>query len=161
MPDVIRVNQTLYSWTSTAHKIDNFPYEGIVAVDYEQKRERKVIFAARQQGIPLGMTAGKYMVPPWSLKMLKDTAEAFTDYLTEQGEGSYGDAVFQYLLNVSEPDAADVPLSVSVEYCVVSGKKDSYEEGIDELVTEFEITSLLITENGKQLWSAQRALNSP
>ena len=159
--DVVRVNQTLYSWTSTAHLVDDFPYEGIVAVDYDQKRERKVVYAARQQGTPLGMTAGKYMVPPWTMKFLKDSAEAFTDYLTEQGNGSYGDAVFQYLLQVTEPDSADAPITVSAEHCVISGKKDSYEEGIDELVTEFEITCLLMTENGKQLWSAIRALNSP
>jgi hypothetical protein len=161
MPDVVRVNQTLYSWNSTDHAIDNFPYEGIVGVNYEQTRKRKVVYAARKQGTPLGYTAGKYEVPSFTLKALKDTAEAITDYLTEIGEGSYGDAVFQYLLGVSEPDAADAPIKVSMEYCVVQGKKDVYDEGIDELVTEFDLATLLIVENSKQLWSAVRSLGSP
>lgn len=161
MGDVVRVNQTIYSWTSTAHLIDQQPYQGIVAVEYEQKRTRKRVYGARQQGTPLGFTSGKYEVPTFTMKFLKDSAETFTDYLNALGEGSYGDAMFNYLLQISEPDFADVPITVSIEGCMIEGRKSTYDEGIDELVDEFTIACLLVTENGKQLWSAVRSLNSP
>lgn len=156
MPDIVRVNNTIYSWNSCLQKIDNSPFIGIVDTAYEQKRERKIVYAGRKDGRPLGWTAGKYSAPTFTIKMLKDSAEAFTDYLTTQGNGSYGDAEWGYLLQIAEPVKGSRPLTISAPICVVVGKKDGAAEGIDELVTEFEIATLFFIENGKRLFSAQR-----
>lgn len=154
--DIVRVNNTIYSWNSCLQKVDNSPSTGIVEVSYEQKRERKIVYAGRKDGRPLGWTIGKYSAPTFTLKMLKDTAEAFTDYLTTQGKGSYGDAEFGYMLQIAEPVQGSRPLTISAPICVITGKKDSAAEGIDELVTEFELATLFFIENGKRLFSAQR-----
>lgn len=158
MPDVIRVNSTIFSWTSCRFLIDGQPWTGIVALDYEQKREKKVVYAAQQDGTPLGKTSGKYSVPSCSMKMLRDSADALTDYLTLTGLGSYGDAEFTILVQAIEPVIGAVPMTAILATCTIDGKKDGHEEGVDELLTEFEIGALSVTENGKQLWSLQRSL---
>lgn len=157
MPDIVRVNNTVYSWNSTLQKIDNSPWTEIVEVGYEQKRERKIVYAGRKDGRPIGWTIGKYSAPTFTLKFTRESAEAFTDYLTSIGKGSYGDAEFAYMLQIAEPILGSKPITVSAPICTVVGKKDAAAEGIDELVTEFEIATLYFIENGKRLWSAQRA----
>jgi hypothetical protein len=88
--------------------------------------------------------------------MLKDSADAFTDYLTIQGLGSYGDAEFTLQAQCIEPVAGSGAITATLETCTIDGKKDAHEEGVDELLTEFEIGCLQLTENGKQLWSLTR-----
>lgn len=161
MPDVIRINNTIYSWTSCRFLIDGQPWTGVVALDTEQKRERKVVHAARQDGRPLGKTSGKYSVPSTTLKMLKDSADALTTYLTVLGLGSYGDAEFTIMVQAIEPVIGAVPLSMILSVCTIDGEKDGHEEGIDELLTEFEVGVLSATKNGKQLWSAIRGIGQP
>jgi hypothetical protein len=158
MPDVIRIGHTIYSWTSCVFKIDNQPFTGLVALDYEQKRERVVQYGARPDGRPLGKTAGKYSVPSFSMKMLRDSADALTTYLTLKGLGSYGDAEFTIMVQVIEPVLGMVPMTTLAESCTIDGEKDGHEEGVDSLLTEFEIGCLQLTKNGKRLWSVQRGL---
>ena len=161
MPDILRVNATLYSWTSCRFLVDSQPWEGLVAVDYEQKRERKIVYAARQSGTPLGWTAGKYSVPTFTMKFLKDSYNALTDYLTtggsiSPGNGSYGDAEWSFMLQTVEPVIGAVPMTRVCYPVTIIGEKESHEEGVDELVTEVELACLRMYVNGKQLWSAQR-----
>jgi hypothetical protein len=156
--DFVRVNNTRYSWNSTRSLIDGAPTKGIVAVDYSQKRERKTVYAQQQDGRSMGFTAGKYSVDSFTLKFLKEWSQSFTDMLTGLGAGCYGDAEWTYIIQCVEPVLGAVPIQVVAGPCVITGKKDSYEEGVDELVDEFEILCLQLTENGKQLWSAVRSL---
>lgn len=154
MPDIVRVNDTVYSWNSTLHKIDNAPWTGILEVNWEEKLETKLVYAARRDGTPLGSPSGKYSVDGFTMKMLRDTANAFTDYLcTKTGKRQYGRARFNYMLQVSEPLPGLAPITASAGTCRVIGKKNAQAEGIDELVTEFSILCLTMTENGKSLWS--------
>lgn len=132
-----------------------------MSVDYEQKRERKIVYAARQQGTPLGWTAGKYSVPTFSMKFLRDSYDRLTDYLTtggliSPGNGSYGDAEWTFMLQTAEPTVGSTPITRRASPVVIIGEKESHEEGIDELVTEVELACLAMVVNGKQLWSAQR-----
>jgi hypothetical protein len=159
MPDIVRINQTVYSWNSTLHKFDNQPWTGVLDVAFEEKREVKIVYAAKQDGTPLGMTSGKYSVEGFTVKMLRDSGFALKKYLSDQGNGSYGDAVFDYLLQISEPTPGSPPLTTLIEGCRITNAKDSQAEGIDELVTEFTIAALLATTNDLQLWSAIRGLS--
>ncbi|HEX8795454.1 MAG TPA: hypothetical protein VF765_31105 [Polyangiaceae bacterium] len=160
MPDIVRINHTNLSWTSLVFKIDNQPWQGIVSLDYEQKRERKVVYASRQDGRPLGKTSGKYSVPSFTMKMLKDSALALKAYLSIKGLGSYGDAEFGMQIQATEPVLGVLPITISAETCTIDGDKDGYEEGIDELLTEFTIGCLQLTENGLRLWSVVRGLTA-
>jgi hypothetical protein len=156
MGDLIRVNNTILSWTSCIFTVDGDPYVGILSFDYEQKRERKVVPGARRDGTPLGKTSGKYSVPTCSLKMLRDSADRLTNYLTLKGLGSYGDAELVFMAQYVEPE--QVPITVVCDGCTIDGEKDSNEEGTDQLMTEFEIGVLTLTKNGKRLWSLQRSI---
>lgn len=163
MPDVVRVGQIIYSWNSSVFKFDNQPFTGVVAADYELKRERKIVYAARQDGLPLGLTSGKFSVESFSMKMLIDSYDALTTYLTTKGLGSYGDPPFSWIAQCTEPISQApglIPLTASSPYTWIVGSKAGYEEGVDEQLVEVTLASLSLTENGKQLWSALRSLGS-
>ena len=156
MPDVVRVNATIYSWTNCLFKIDGQPFDGLISFNYEQKLERRIIPSSRSDAPPLGKSAGKYSVPSMSMRMLKDSANALTSYLITQappGPGlSYGQSLFVITFHIAH-DFSMPPISIVCESCTIDGKKDVHDEGVDELVTEFEIGALRIRENGKTLWS--------
>lgn len=167
----LRVNSSIYSWTSCLQKIDNSPISplsnrpwGIVALDFEQKRERKVVYRNRQDGKPAGKTSGKYSVEGCSIKMLRESAQDLRDYLqivkgiTVTPRGSYGNAVFEIIVQVSEPVPGHIPLTYILSDCTIDGDKDAHEEGIEELVTEFTIGCLAIEVNGRNLWSDNTGL---
>lgn len=156
--DAVRLNGTIYSGTSCEFTIDGQEYEGILDVSYEQKRERKVVFARRRDGRPLGKTAGKYTVPTLTLKVLRQTALMIKEYLTQEGQGSFGDAVFDFGVSVYEPDVTGEPITVLFDTCTFDGEKNDHPEGIDELVTEITIGALALSENQMQLWSQIRGL---
>lgn len=159
MTDIIRVNSTIFSWNSTSMKIALTPYNGIMSIDYEEKRERKVVYGMKRDGKPLGKTSGKYSVPSVSLKMLRTTWEKLSTDLTVLGLGSIGDAEFPMLFQAYEPVlTTDLPQTVLFENCTIDGIKHSHAEGTDELTTELEIGCLQLTQNGKRLWSVVRGL---
>lgn len=156
MTDIIRVNNTILSWNSFSLKIDGFPYVGILGFDYEQKRERKVVHAAKRDGTALGKTSGKYTVPTCTLTMLRDSYDKLTTYLTGKGLGSYGDAEFVFIAQYIEP--LQPPITVIGTGCTIDGEKETQAEGVDELVTEVTIGCLRLVKNGKSLSSLVRAV---
>ena len=156
MTDLVRINNTILGWNSCIFKVDGDPFNGITAFNYEEKRERKVVYGARRDGVPLGKTSGKYSVPSCSLTMLRDSFDKLTDYLSIIGLGSYGDAEFTFMSQYVEP--GQMPITVLCEGCTIDGVKDGNQEGTDELVSEVEIGVLSLTKNGKRLWSVQRSI---
>lgn len=156
MTDLIRVNTTLLSWNSLSFKVDGIPFNGLLAFDYEQKRERKVVYAAKKDGTPLGKTSGKYSVPSCALTMLRDSYDKLTTYLTGKGLGSYGDAEFSFTVSYVEP--GQLPITILGYGCTIDGDKDSNAEGTDEATTEVEIGCLRLLRNGKSLASLVRAI---
>lgn len=156
MTDLLRVNNTILSFNSFALKIDGVPYNGVLGFDYDQKRERKVVHAAKRDGTPLGKTSGKYHVEPITLTMLRDSADKLTTQLTTKGLGSYGDAEFVLIAQYIEP--LQPPITVIGVGCTIDGEKDTNQEGVDELLTEFTIGCLRLVKNGKSLASLVRAI---
>lgn len=159
MTDKIRVNSTIYSWNSCSFKIDGVPYEGILSLDYAEKRERKIVHAARRQGTPLGKTAGKYSVEPITMTMLRDSwHQKLKPQLATKGLGSYGDAEFTMFMQAIEPVPGAVPMTTVINSCTIDGVKDTQAEGVEELLTELTIGALFLTVNGMPLWSVVRSL---
>lgn len=166
MPDpnlVQRVNGALYSWTSTAHFFTGIPYKGVTKVDFKQSRKRVYVPSAQQDGTPQGITSGVYRVESFSFTMLRDSADALKADLSEQGAGSYGDATFDYMLQLFEP-VNDTPTTTVISGCAIEEDNETQEFAEDGgyLVTEFTCKALFIlkTVDGapQQLWSALRSL---
>ena len=163
MTDIIetRINGTPFSATSCDFKIALAPFVGILAFNYSEKRERKLVHGARRNGTPLGMTSGKYSVDACSFTMLRSSFQRLIEILTPLGLGSYGDASFPCVCTYAEPQAALAgvpPVVVGIEGCRITGVKDSNAEGIDEATTEVECMAMAMTRNGLRLWSVVAGL---
>lgn len=162
MTDLLRVNNTILSWTSTVCNIAEAPFNGITSIDYEHKRDRKQVRGARRDGRALGRTAGKYEAGPVTMNMLADSWDVLSTILTTLGLGSYGDAVVPILLQSTEPGiplAGSSPvLTVALIDCCVTSVKDTSQEGIDEKLKAITWDVMEIIENGKQLSSLVRSI---
>lgn len=158
MTDILltRVNNDIYSANSLSWLFDDAPYVGLLALDYSEKRGRKLVKAGRRDGTPLGMTAGDYAVDALSMTMLVASFDILTTYLTVKGLGSYGDAKFTINVGIADvfAQAQGVPpISVNITDCAITGVKASYAVGVDEQAVEVEMMALSLTRNGKRLWS--------
>lgn len=169
MPDPLftTVNRMRYSWNSCAHFLAGFPYKGITGVTFKETREVTLVHAAQQDGTPLGMTAGMYKVENVSFTMLRETAAGFMADLTLLGLGSFGDAQFNYVLQLFEPPnptdpVPSLPQTTLIVGCRITGVEDKQESGTDALVTEFTCMAMAVTRTlagvPLQLWSAARTL---
>jgi len=158
--DLVRINNTILSATSVRFLINGGPWEGILALDFDQKRTRKKVYGARRSGKPLGRTSGKYEPGEPTLTMLKDSYDALTTDLALPNAGSYGDAEFTLVAQWLEPVPSLVgaisPITLVLSACCISGDKDSYAEGVDEAVVEVTLDVMDITRNGKSLYSQIR-----
>lgn len=158
MTDLIRINSTLVSASSCSFKFAGIPFVGILSLDYEEKREPKIVHGARRDGLPLGWTTGKYDPGPVTFRMLNDSFDKLTTLLTPLGLGSYGDAEFPFIAQYIEPGIGQLPITVVMAPCRVTGVKDGFAAGNDELTTEVTMHTLSITRNGKRLWSVVRSI---
>ena len=156
--DKTRINGTPYSWTSCEFRFDNVPFVGVVEANWEEKREVKNVYAAQQDGTPLGTTSGKYSVSGFTVKMLRASATLLKQQLSVKGLGSYGDPEWTFFLSIAEPVGLAGPVSYTGSRCRIIGEKPAHAEGIDELVTEFEINCLSMSEDGMSLASQVRSI---
>jgi hypothetical protein len=156
MTDLIetRLNDVPYSATSCSWTIALAPFVGISALSYSEKRERKMVYGSRRDGTPLGITNGRYSVDSISMTMLRSSFQRLAELLTPLGLGSIGDARFPIIATYSEPLASlSGVLPITIAGCRITGIKDSYQEGTDELSTEVEMMAMALTRNGLRLWS--------
>lgn len=165
MPDVnfVRVNRVPYSWHSCAHFFQGLPYKGLRAVSWKETREVKVVYAAQQDGTPLGITAGVYKVENFSFTMLRDSAANLMVDLTAFGVGSYGDAEWNYICQLYEPTVPpSLPIQTLITGIRIIGVEDKNEQGTDELVTEFTCQPMFLVRTVAgvpvKLWSSVRSL---
>lgn len=167
MPDpnlVTRVGGVPYSWTSTAHFFNGVPYKGVTKVSWKESRKRIYVPAAFQDGTPLGITSGVYRVDSLSFTLIRDSAHGLMADLTALGAGSYGDAQFDYLLQLFEPGIS-IPIQTVIGGCVieeVESDQEFSEDGGPYLVSTFNCKALAVfkTFSGvpMQLWSQVRQL---
>lgn len=157
--DVVRVNTSTWSWTSCIFSIDGIPTEGIVAIDYEEKLEARIISSNLQDGPPLGMSAGRYEVVRFPVRLLKDSARQLKTYLSAQaavqGLSSFGQVTFTLGLQLSGLDAPDLRPSTTIfSGCRIIGERAAHEEGVEAAVTEFIVACLVIAQDGTALANA-------
>lgn len=158
MIDTVRVNNTRYSWTSSSWSTFGVPTLGIVAWDFEETRERDIVYSNRQDGTPVGMTSGKYAVKGCKVKFLKEYGYRWRQQLAIAGAGSYGDAEFPFGAQLVEPVLGAIPITLVAWPCTVGARRASLEEGITAAVEEYDLTVLQLIEGGIPLWSIVRSL---
>jgi hypothetical protein len=158
-----RVNGVPYSWTSCAHFYAGIPYKGVTKVDWKESRKRVYVPNAQQDGTPQGITSGIYRVDSLSFTLLRDSADGLRNDLGTLGAGSFGDAQFDYMLQLYEP-ANQIPSTTLISGCVIEevGETQEFAEDGGYLVTELTCKALFVlkTVNGnpQQLWSQLRSL---
>lgn len=157
-PNIVRINNTLYSWNSTRLTINGDPWTGgLLSIDHAEKRERKLVHGGDPAGRPKGWTSGKYSVATLKMKFLKDSAAALKLELAALGAGSFGDAEWLFSLQCVEPVLPpSLPITLAGGPCTITDCHETREEGVDELVEEFDIMCLQLLENGVPLWSLAR-----
>ena len=156
--DVVRINNVIWSWTSARFLIDGNASQGLVALEYEDELEARTIESNVQDGLPLGMSGGRYRVGAFPMVMLSDSAKALKRYLAAkgvtQGIGSYS-ATFNLGIQLIAKDAGDfTPSTTAIVSCRILGERQVHEEGIDESLTEFRIGCLGITRDNVSLYNA-------
>lgn len=157
MLEVFRVNDAIHSWNSCRHLIDVEPFSGVVSVDFNESRERKLVYGGRRDGLPLGMTTGKYDPGVVGVKYLSDQWDLVSTYLTEKGLGSIGDATFTHTIESSEGGDVEVPVIITLATgCRVQKVHQAFEEGIEENLVEVELRVMQLVTNGKVLFSLAR-----
>jgi len=156
----LRVNFQTFAWSSSVIEIYGQGVEGIRSIDYEQKREFEIAYAARPDGTPIAWAGGgKYSVPGFKIKMLKDTASYLKlALLAPAGAGSFGDAIFPVSIACIEPVVGSTPITTLASPCRVVGVRESREEGMATLLEEWDISCLRIIENGVPMFSVVRGL---
>jgi hypothetical protein len=154
--EITRLQDVPYSAQSCTFTLAGAPFEGILDLNYSQKRERKLVHAARRDGKPIGITSGKYSVDALSMKLIASSYQRLIGILTALGLGSYGDARFPITATYSDTAvllAGGTPIVIAVEGARISGEKGGRTEGIDEATVEVEMMALSLTRNGARLWT--------
>lgn len=133
MADAARVNGNLISWGSFEIKIDDEPYSGVTAVDYNHSRERAYAYGTGRHHSPRGRTAGKYTPEPLVITCWKSTAKAIRERLKAAASDgrSYGNAIVGIVLQYIEED--DDTVTVDAQECVLTKEEMSDEEGPEGL----------------------------
>lgn len=157
--DAIRINRTTWGWSSVIFTIDGSPCEGLVAADWEEQLELRVVGSNVQDGLPLGMSSGHYQVGRFPVRMLTDTARALKKYLTARAvsaaSSSFMQAVFSAAIQLSGSDAPDaLPSTTVFSNCRIVGEKRVVEEGTGAVVTEFAFACLAIASDGATVFNA-------
>jgi hypothetical protein len=162
----VRVGGRTYAWNSSIFQFDALGFEGIVAVDFEEKYEIAVVHAARQSGRPVAFAGnGEYSIPSMKIRMLKDSFALLQDLMASGAigllgpePGSWGSSLFSFTMQCVEPVVGMLPITATFGACKFTGRREAREVGVKELVTELDVSCLAVLENGIPMWSVIRDL---
>jgi hypothetical protein len=154
--DEQRLQGTIFSEKSCEFDWGFGPMSAILKAGGDAKRERKLVASSRRDGQPLGFTAGKFTPGKLTFAMVATTAAMLEEFL-DDGNGSIGDTVFNPTVSLYEPDTPNQGvITVQFNGAVLTSWKETYDEGIDELLTEYEADFLSCSRNGRVLFSILR-----
>ena len=149
MSDEVRINGVQHSWASTILKIDGKPWHGIKAIGYSHKRTRTKSYGMGRAHAPRGRTSGKYEVEPLTITMETATARLLRDEMAQKaGTSSYGDAVFQVVLQYTEGNST---ITDELVDCAFESEGAKPEESPDPLYEEVTFDFMRLIRNGKTL----------
>ena len=154
MSDQVRINGNVMSWGSISAKIDNEPFYGFTGVEFGDNRERAYVWGMGKSQAPRGRTRGKYTPEPGKLTGPISTVQALVDRLAAKASDrkSYGNVEFPVVIQFV--DDGEVPVTVLLEGCVVTGIKNSHEESAEAVMQDVALSYMRVWRNGKCLFDA-------
>lgn len=169
---LLRVNGTPLSWTSTRSLVNGLEYEGFTSIDFTESREGEYIHAQRPDGTPLGITSGLYKIDNFDFEVLVDTGEMILQQLSISASvaplgvaaACFGDARWVYSLSVTEP--AGPTITVTIGGIKIEKRTLTTQKGTEALVYKFGCKATSLTTFGaggtltglpQQLASLQRS----
>lgn len=148
--DAPRVNGNQLSWGSMFIRVQGLDLYGSTEISYGVKRERTKAYGRGPR--PRGRTRGKVTFENPKLKIARDSWRKLQAILASQSADgtSYGNTEFGLFVEGAEKDEL---FYASLQRCVVVGVSESDSEGADPSVTELELDTMEIKENGKVIYS--------
>jgi hypothetical protein len=148
--DAPRVNGNQLSWGSIFIRVDGLDVYGSTEISYGIKRERTKGYGRGPR--PRGRTTGKVTYENPKIKMARQTWANLQAYLAAQSADgtSYGNTEFGVFVEGAEETEV---FYASLQRCVVVGVSSSDAEGADPSVTEIEVDTMQIKENGLVIYS--------
>lgn len=136
--EILRISGFIFSRTSAQITIDGVPYTGFLEVGgLEEAREGELIHGQRTDGTPLGVTSGLYMPGPLTFKTEIATGEMICEQLTVKGLGSFGSALWTFIMEIFENPALP-SLTIAATKCKIEKRKVGVPTDASALATEFE-----------------------
>jgi hypothetical protein len=152
--DTVRIRGKAFSAASVVLRVAGLRLSGWSAIDWDQKRERKMVFPQDETQEPDAITKGKTTPGVLKITMRRETAQLVKEHLASKaGSTSYGDAegwgtTLQYVEGTKKP----VVLEFRNQWWA-SGA-GSEKDGIDESNENVELGFLKLLENGLTLGPA-------
>lgn len=69
---MVRIGKRLFSWNSVIHTIASVNSQKLLSTDFGQKITDELVYAARPDGVPVGVTSGKWEPDLMKAKYLSD-----------------------------------------------------------------------------------------
>lgn len=158
MADDIRVNGNLKSWGSLQFRVAGERIYGFTNVTFADKRERVKGYSMARHHAPYGRSAGKYSTDPVKVTGWADSVQALREAIAAQSADglSYGNVLFQGLLQYIEPDESEI--TVEFDRLVWTGNSATVEEAPDPLKEDFELDVMFIRRNGLVLFDGSEGM---
>jgi hypothetical protein len=152
--DTLRINGNAHSWASTVLYIGNHRYYGVMAMSWDEKRERALVYGLTRAHGPRGKTSGKYTPGPLKMTFLTDSAVQLKQDLANIAADftSAGNVDVPILVQSFE---TGLP-AVNEEFysCSWTSTSGSKEESPDPCKEELEFTYTRHIQNGVTLYDA-------
>lgn len=149
--DTVRIRGKAFSAGSVVLKIAGLRLTGWSSIDWDQKRERKMVGPQDETQAPDALTRGKTTPGVLKLTMRRETAQLLKEHLASMaGSTSYGDAegwgtTLQYIEGTKKP----IVNEFRNQWWSSGG--GSEKDGVDESNEAVELGFLQLLENGLTL----------
>ena len=136
---MVRIGKRIFSWNSVIHKFAGVKSEKLLSTDFGQKITDELVYAARRDGVPLGVTSGKwepdvmkckYLADAWygSSLLLPGLADAVSLGKLVGISDTEFDVQFQLFEEVVGPQGPGV-VTILFPVCRVISVNDAHSEG--------------------------------
>ena len=156
MSDPVRINGSLFSWSSVEFHIGDERITGVTAVEYGDNRERASAYGMNRSHAPIGQSHGKYQTDPVKVTVWKHTAKAIREALARATAGGFGNAEFTIVVQYTETDLGSVV--DTIRRCTLAKQASKAEENPDPLKEDIEFKCLSILWNGESLFDSSSEL---
>ena len=163
MDPLVRINDAVYSWNSVVFRIGSLRTVAPVSIDFDDKITQALVYSARRDGRPVGMTAGKYEPGQSVIKFLLEGWTGGTTrfplgvepFVLHDGLGSSGRTLVPIFVQWFE-EATGQSTSVVLGSARLIGRKIGAAEGVEGQVLEATFQPSNVSINGISLASAAR-----